>query len=85
MGSLGLARISRAGRAMLIFGTKFRESAGTQSRQISRCTNCGFEGQFIERSGRNYFTLYFVIPVFPVGSASRFAECPQCKTRYPMP
>lgn len=70
---------------MLIFGTKFRESGGTPSAQVSRCSSCGFEGHFIEKSGRNYFTLYFAIPVFPVGAQSRFAECPGCKARYDLP
>lgn len=66
----------------LIMGTKYRVSGEERTSEMIHCRNCGSMTQFIKKSGRNYFTLFFVLPIFPLGKTQNFVECPNCKTRY---
>jgi hypothetical protein len=67
---------------ILIVGTKFHVSGSEQTAESHHCGRCGFSGQFIRKSGRNYVTLFFVLPLVPLGKAKNMLECPNCKTRY---
>lgn len=67
---------------MLIFGTKFWAWGSALTQAIWTCSKCGFHGQFIEKKGMTFFTLYWIIPIFPVSGMKQLAQCPQCKTRY---
>ncbi|RYX85692.1 hypothetical protein EON83_04970 [bacterium] len=67
---------------MIIFGIKFWAWGSSTTQRIWKCWKCGFEGQFIEKKGMNFITLYFVIPTIPVSGVKTLVECPRCKTRY---
>jgi transcription elongation factor Elf1 len=49
-----------------------------------RCSNCGTLAQFTEKSGMNFITLFFVVPVIPISGKKKMIECPNCKTRFEM-
>jgi DNA-directed RNA polymerase subunit RPC12/RpoP len=66
----------------LVIGTKYRVSGSEQTPEKIRCSRCGTVANFIEKSGRNYLTLFFVLPIFPVGKTNEFIECPNCHARY---
>ncbi|HEX8287528.1 MAG TPA: zinc-ribbon domain-containing protein [Pyrinomonadaceae bacterium] len=66
----------------LVIGTKYRVSGSELTNEQHRCARCGTFTHFIKKSGRNYLTLFFVLPIFPVGKANDFIECPNCKARY---
>lgn len=66
----------------LIIGTKYRFSGSQRTPETLRCERCGAVAQFIRKTGRNYLTLFFVVPIFPVGKAQNVLECPNCKARY---
>lgn len=66
----------------LIIGTKYRVSGSERTPEQHRCERCGALAQFIRKTGRNYITLFFVLPLFPVGKAQDFLECPNCQARY---
>lgn len=66
----------------LVIGTKYRVSGEERTDEMIHCRNCGAFERFVKKSGRNYLTLFFVLPLFPLGKAHEFIECPNCKTRY---
>jgi DNA-directed RNA polymerase subunit RPC12/RpoP len=66
----------------LIIGTKYRFSGSERTAEQNRCQRCGAMTQFIRKTGRNYLTLFFVLPLFPVGKAHNVLECPNCGARY---
>ena len=67
---------------MIIFGIKFWAWGSKLTEQIWHCAQCGFQGQFIEKKGMRFFTLYWVIPLIPVSRVTSMVQCPTCKTRY---
>jgi len=67
---------------MIIFGIKFWAWGSKLTARIWHCAQCGFEGQFIEKKGMRFFTLYWVIPTIPLSGISSMVQCPNCKTRY---
>jgi DNA-directed RNA polymerase subunit RPC12/RpoP len=66
----------------LVIGTKYRVSGDERTPEQIRCSRCGTIANFIEKSGRNYLSLFFVLPIFPLGKTQNFIECPNCKARY---
>jgi hypothetical protein len=66
----------------LIIGTKYRFSGSELTPKPRRCERCGTLAQFIRKTGRNYLTLFFVVPIFPIGKAQNVLECPNCQARY---
>ena len=67
---------------MIIFGTKFWAWGSTLTAQMMRCAQCGHSGQFIQKSGMNFITLYWIIPVIPISGVKKMVQCPNCKARY---
>ena len=67
---------------MLIFGTKLKVWGSGLFAQFSSCAKCGTEARFIEKTGRMYFTIFFVILLFPVGREHKILQCPTCGARY---
>jgi zinc-ribbon family len=45
------------------------------------CRRCGGDRQYRHRSGRRWFTLFF-IPVIPLNSVGEHVQCATCRTRY---
>ena len=66
----------------LVIGTKYRVSGDERTTEQHRCQRCGTLANFIKKSGGNYLTLFFVLPLFPLGKRQNFIECPNCKARY---
>lgn len=66
----------------LFFGTKFWTWGSTLTPDVHTCARCGFRGQFVEKKGMTFFTLYFFIPLFPVSGVKQLMQCPSCKARY---
>jgi hypothetical protein len=48
---------------------------------VFHCQRCGGDRQYRLRSGRRFFTLFF-IPVIPLNKAGEHVQCLACKTRY---
>lgn len=64
---------------MIIYGSK--GVTKTLNRGSFDCPFCCAPRQYLLRSIRTYFTLYF-IPLFPVGSGQRFVECGSCSQTF---
>jgi hypothetical protein len=48
---------------------------------VFHCRRCGGDRQYRLRSGRRFFTLFF-IPVIPLHKSGEHVQCLTCKTRY---
>lgn len=67
---------------MIIFGTKFFAWGSLLTANVWHCSKCGHQGQFIQKKGMNFFTLYWIIPVFPISKIKEMVQCPNCKAKY---
>jgi len=45
------------------------------------CQRCGAERPYRRRSGRKFFTLFFV-PVIPLNKVGQHVQCTTCRTRF---
>lgn len=66
----------------LIIGTKFITWGAEKTPDMIRCSQCGTLTQFTERTGMNFITLFFLVPVIPISGKKKMIECPNCKTRF---
>ena len=66
----------------LILGTKFVTFGSDKTTEMIRCNRCGALTQFTEKTGMNFITLFFLVPVIPISGKKRFIECPNCKARF---
>jgi hypothetical protein len=48
---------------------------------VFHCKRCGGDRQYRLRSGRRFFTLFF-IPIIPLNKVGEHVQCLTCKTRY---
>ena len=48
---------------------------------VFHCQRCGGARHYRRRSGRNFFTLFFV-PIVPLGKVGEHVQCATCRTRY---
>ena len=64
---------------LLIWG--LRVFFHTVSQGVFHCRNCGGDRRYRLRSGRRFFTLFF-IPVIPLTKVGEHVQCQTCKTRY---
>lgn len=53
----------------------------TTGRGVFHCQHCGGDRQYRLRSGRRFFTLFF-IPIIPLNKVGEHVQCLTCKTRY---
>ena len=67
---------------MIVFGIKFWAWGSALTNQVWRCAQCGYNGQFTQKKGMKFITLYWIIPTIPVSGVKEIAQCPQCKTQY---
>jgi len=65
-----------------VVGTNFRVSGSERTEKLHHCAQCGAYTQFIKKTGRNYITLFFVLPIIPLGKAQNLLECPNCQARF---
>lgn len=66
----------------LIIGTKFITWGGAKTPEMLRCSQCGTLAQFTEKTGMNFITVFFVVPIIPISGTRKMMECPNCKTRF---
>ena len=67
---------------MIIFGIKFWAWGSQLTNEIWHCVRCGYDGQFIQKKGMKFITLYWIIPTIPVSGIQEIAQCPNCKAQY---
>jgi DNA-directed RNA polymerase subunit RPC12/RpoP len=65
-----------------VIGTKFITWGSAKTPETIRCNRCGTLAQFIEKTGMNFITLFFLVPVIPISGKKRLIECPNCKARF---
>jgi len=66
----------------LVIGTKFITWGSNKTNEMIRCSQCGTVGQFAEKTGMNFITLFFLLPVIPISSKKKMIECLNCKARF---
>jgi zinc-ribbon family len=64
---------------LIIFG--FRVFFRTTGEGVFHCQRCGGDRNYRLRSGRRFFTLFF-IPVIPLTKVGEHVQCATCGTRY---
>ncbi len=64
---------------LIIFG--LRVFYRTIAQGTFHCRRCGGDRQYRLRSGRRWFTLFF-LPVIPLNSVGEHVQCTTCRTRY---
>jgi DNA-directed RNA polymerase subunit RPC12/RpoP len=67
-----------------IIGTKFFSWGSQQTTAPIRCTQCQIVAPFTEKTGMNFVTLFFIVPVIPISSKKNLIECPNCKAKFEM-
>jgi hypothetical protein len=64
---------------IIIFGLRVVWS--TIATGVFYCRKCGGDRNYRHRSGRRFFTLFF-IPLIPMNKVGEHVQCQTCKTRY---
>ncbi len=64
---------------LIIFG--LRAFYRTIAQGTFHCRRCGGDRQYRQRSGRRWFTLFF-LPVIPLNSVGEHVQCTTCRARY---
>jgi zinc-ribbon family len=64
---------------LIIFG--LRVFYRTIAQGTFHCRRCGGDREYRHRSGRRWFTLFF-LPVIPLNAVGEHVQCTSCKTRY---
>jgi len=49
---------------------------------VTECPSCHRRGAMYGKATRPWFTIYIVIPLFPIGAKIRFTECSLCKAQF---
>lgn len=70
---------------MLIWGWYFFVWGSRRTQKQYQCGRCGKSAQFIWKSGMRFFTIFFIIPLFPISGVRHMIECPICHTRFEAP
>ena len=66
---------------IFIIGMRFVTWGSETTGQQMRCGKCGTVGQFIDKKGMRFITLFF-IPVVPVSGTRHLWQCRACGTRF---
>ena len=53
----------------------------TTGQGVFHCQRCGGDRNYRQRSGRRFFTLFF-IPIIPLNKVGEHVQCTTCRTRY---
>ncbi len=64
---------------LIIFG--LRVFYRTLAQGVFHCRRCGGDRRYRLRSGRRWFTLFF-IPLIPLNTVGQHVQCTTCRTRY---
>jgi hypothetical protein len=64
---------------LIIWGVRvFFNSTG---QGVFQCPRCGGDRQYRRRSGRRFFTVFF-IPLIPLNRVGEHVQCGNCRTRF---
>jgi len=66
----------------LVLGTRTIYWGSNRTMSAHKCANCRYSGQFIQKRAIRILTLFFLIPVLPLGKVRYLSQCPSCGTRY---
>lgn len=66
----------------LVIGMKFFSWGSKPTDDLIRCSQCNVVGQFVEKTGMRFLTLFFIIPTIPLSGTTKLIECPNCKARF---
>jgi zinc-ribbon family len=75
----GYASAERRATLLIIFG--LRAFFRTIGQGVFHCPRCGGDRQYRLRSGRRYFTLFF-LPVIPLTKLGDHVQCAACRSRF---
>ena len=64
-----------------IIGMRFVTWGSSGSGRQMRCGQCNTVGEFVDKKGMRFITLFF-IPVIPISGTKHLLQCPTCGTRY---
>src|ERR1700742_4167639 len=78
-GSVAAGQPRRGSTLLIIFG--LRVFYRTIAQGIFHCRRCGGDREYRHRSGRRWFTLFF-LPVIPLNAVGEHVQCTTCRTRY---
>lgn len=67
---------------IILFGTRYLTWGDERTPTVWHCLNCEHDDRFIRKRGVRALTLFFLLPVFPLGRVERFTQCPHCGARY---
>lgn len=67
---------------LFIIGTRFFVWGSGLTPIPMHCPRCGQAAPFLVKTGMTFITLFFVIPILPIGGKKPILECPNCKARY---
>ncbi len=65
---------------ILVFGTKTFRWGSERTAYLKTCPQCGYYGYFLRKKSIRALTLFFVIPILPLGGITTVDVCPQCNT-----
>lgn len=68
---------------IILFGSRNIVSNDSSPAVQTVCPNCGQPSNFIGKSYRTWFTLFF-IPIFPMSGAHSFSQCTLCGSQFPL-
>jgi DNA-directed RNA polymerase subunit RPC12/RpoP len=66
----------------VIIGTRFFSWGSGETTHAMRCGKCGYAGAFKTRSGMQFVTVFFIVPVIPISGVKSLVQCPNCGTRF---
>jgi hypothetical protein len=65
-----------------IIGTHFFTWGSEPLPTQMRCGHCGTVGNFDQKKGMRFITLFFIIPIVPISNVKNMIQCQTCGTKY---
>jgi hypothetical protein len=66
----------------LLVGNRFKTKSAGMTAEVVTCPSCGVHTRFERKRGRQYLTLFFIVPVLPLGGTKELVECPNCHAQF---
>ncbi|MDQ2856176.1 MAG: zinc ribbon domain-containing protein [Acidobacteriota bacterium] len=65
-----------------IIGTHFFSWGSEPVPAQMRCGHCGTVGNFTQKKGMRFITLFFIVPIVPISGVRNLMQCGTCGTKY---